>query len=319
MAETNSSVAGMNKSAAMSSQKQISLWFRDRSYMVDKLQRYEDEVYDRLCIIEKTKWRIEKTREGTTSRIRTSPPSRVGTNIQSSTLPIIDQQNTSMTAVATENKTVENVEQENDKTEENKNGETIIDITKGGKVVQHQNVARPLTQPNDTTLTSPTPVMAPRADTNVDGMLTSVRGRPPTPRRIRNSKASFDPSNVPAPKEDAVFNEAVINTVQSENRLVQSENYKGTNTPCLDTTRSLSKAKEIENRILNEPFTYWKKTVDGKFVKAEVTYKRREFPLPVERQDGERLRTMMDKERRSKRDHVKKYRILCESLATLGM
>lgn len=73
MGETNPVVIGQNKSVAKKAEKSVHSWYRARTYYTERLDRLEDEVYERLCTLERKKMDIERIRltEDSTERSNT--------------------------------------------------------------------------------------------------------------------------------------------------------------------------------------------------------------------------------------------------------
>ena len=327
---------------------QIGLWFRERCYTVDKMEKYEDDIYNRLVSIEKTKWKINRAQ--TTSLSRSA--SRFS---QGGSFPRIDSRNNGMVSKTSREgsyqmKTTEETKEKGpteieigkaEASEPKKEGTNagtkdttlpVVKIDLPGCVMEDkdnkpaentlpsdtkdipmsvsvkQNPVRPLTQQQNTSEVRPS--MSPRAATSGEQMLDSAR-------KATNTSATHKPDNadVLKPKRQGSFAFANSMNILGEDTVHRSDSQGSLDRKSME---SLSKAKEIERKILNEPFTYWKKDNIGKLIKSDMPYKRREFPLPVERNDDERRKKLLDKERRAKRDQMKKYRSLCDDLDALG-
>ena len=346
MGETNQTVAGQNKSAAKLSQKQVSLWYRERKYMMDKLDKAEDDVYERLLAIHKTKLRIEKARDASPDRSSISlymrRPSRAQTGVDDKIKPnvltlgvIADQDETPAAAVegqsdqkaldvtdakasdskpndlkavdfkATDSNHPADTNQHDSKQTEKSdsvkiNMEAVRDVSSPRDIKAQESArlsARPSTQANVSARGQEAAALqTDRAKTEL-GLIPEHEPLPATPKA---------PDSPPAKARKKPLTKASAATEAS--KLV----------PVKSSDEPKTQARRIEERILNEPFTYWTRGPNGKLVPSDVPYKRREFTLPDERDDEGRKRDFIESERRSKHELMKRFSYLCDDLQKLG-
>ena len=259
MGETNQSVTGQNKSAAKMSQKQVNLWFRERKYLMDKLDKSEDDVYQRLVAIQKTKLMIEKAREASPDRssmaLYMRKPSRANVMRTDEPEPIQEQEEDAVDGEpaaegegqenapdASENK--ENVEKESGRMSKAGKGEHVkikLDTTSVVQSPRAQNTARltdrPITQANmSRSATLEIPTQPDRSKTEL-GLVDETVPPPKTPA-VKPAPEQRSPKTKPKRVQRR-------ETLQSDAKLIPQK-----------SDEPKTHAKKIEDRILNEPFTY---------------------------------------------------------------
>ena len=364
MGEASQTVTGQNKSAAKLAQKQVNLWFRERKYIMEKLDRAEDEIYQRLISIERTKMLIEKARDASPDRssaslyigrhidARSKQNSRgdVSKSANAINLQAVIDEETAKTAGAGD--VSGSVEQTGAAASNSASprakfedgiSRTGTSTARGFEAAKRINLEALKEDENEATTTAVDPKQTtqppvsvrPTTQANVSSrgqqqqLLLQQSDRAKTDLGLAEEKQE-DAKMTPAVDDTKASNQEPPNKVNSNISKVKSRpsKQKSSATPQNNTANVLvptkseqepkTNARKIEEKILNEPFTYWTRSGSGKLIPSDIPYRRREFPLPEERDDETRLRDLLNSERKTKNDSMRKFRHLCTDIDKLG-
>lgn len=337
MGETNPTVVGQNKSVAKTMEKNVNTWYRERTYHTERLSRMEDEVYEKLCILERKKQNILRSTDASLERSATGiggqfthgedmselvetengvvngeAENETGTGLSQVERPPIGDANSqqpSKTAV----KFSAQPEEAN-----NERDAFAKDNSRAKSGEDAKNTVTKKTSKFETVLETSVKV-------NHDGDSKSVRvnylaPRPTTQGALVTAREN-DETSVPRPLTQI----GRLPSTTTESKPVFHRENSAANGKSSRQSRSMlnihqpgHSASPRPPPLIGDKFIYWKKEKNGKIMQSDLPYKRREFEVPAERDDAGRKKKLLYKEQTSVRASLDKYASLSHNIDKLG-